>query len=351
VTAIHRAEQKGAEVKWNDKINKRQFDVTIRFQAGAYPYLTVVECRDQRAPLKVERIESLVTKSHDAKANKAIMVSSSGFQKGCYVVAQRYGVELFTMQEVHDLPEDLLEKSISIPILVIHSFALHCGAEELVLPEERNILPFLVKDTFIESHNHRVTIESILDDIHSELEQSGTSESKSYRIDFRKGSVVTLPDIKSGNTLEFIQLPIEYITFKYQITPGLYLKDEGLDPYLLRRRYEFKNAVSGEGKIYSPKELEVGFDTIFRPGSFYFDVHSEFRYFCHKIDGDLIKLAMLEGYQHGRHLQVTFTVLRENARSYAEITDESEINRLKAMLRTLRNRRGASFEGEEILDA
>ncbi len=41
VAAIHSAEQKGASVKWNDAINGRQFDVTIRFKEGFYDYLTV----------------------------------------------------------------------------------------------------------------------------------------------------------------------------------------------------------------------------------------------------------------------------------------------------------------------
>ena len=47
---------------------------------------------------------------------------------------------------------------------------------------------------------------------------------------------------------------------------------------------------------------------------------------------------MLEGYQHGRHLQMTFSVLRENAKSYVEISDKVEVQRLKAMLRTFRDK-------------
>lgn len=228
---------------------------------------------------------------------------------------------------------------------------LPCGAEEIDLPEERNILPFLTKNTFVESGSKRVNIEGIIDDIYFELLRSAAPEPRNYRVDLRENSTVALPDIKSGNTLETIQLPIIAIAFKYLITPARYLKGTGLDPHLLSRRYEFKNVVSGDSKIYSPKELEVGFDTVFRPDVFYVDVHTEFRYFCHKVEGDLIKLTMLEGYQHGRHLQVTFSVLRENAHSYLEIIDEAEVKRLKAMLRTLRNRSGSSFGGEEILDA
>lgn len=350
VAAIHRVEQKGAEVKWNDKINGRQFDVTVRFKGGIYNYLTVVECREKEKPLKVAEVDEFVTKSSDAKANKAIMVSSSGFQKGCFDVAEKHGVELFTVQEVRDLPDDLLESSFLTPALNIHSFSLDCGDENIDLPERRNILPFLIKDTLIEYGSQRFSIERIIDDLYFQLAGSATREIKSFRLELPAGSMVELPDIKSGNTLETIRLSIRAVSFKYQLTIARYYAGEGLDPHIAHTRYEFRNAVSGESTVYRPRELEVGFDTAFKPGIFYVDVHTEFYYFCHRVEGDLITLTMLEGYQHGRHLQVTFSVLRENAKSYVEVTDKVEVERLKAMLRTLRDKGGLNSGGEEILD-
>jgi hypothetical protein len=351
VAAIHRAEQMGAEVKWNDKINGRQFDVTVRFRAGNYDYLTVVECREKGSPLKASEVDAFVTKSGDAKANKAIMVSSSGFQEGCFAVAELHGVELFTVQEVRDLPADLLERSLLTPALNLHSFSLDCGDESLDLPEQRNILPFLLKEAFIESDGLRVNIERIIDDLYFQLAGSAVREAKSFRIVLPAGSRVSLPDVKSGNTLETICLPIIALSFKYQLIMARYYSGGGLDPRIAHTRYVFRNAVSGEGKVYTPRELEVGFDTIFKPGIFYVDVHTEFCYFCHRVEGNLITLTMLEGYQHGRHLQVTFSVLRENAKSYVEVTDKAEVARLKAMLKTLQDRSGSNFGGEKILDS
>jgi hypothetical protein len=351
VAAMHRAEQKGAEVKWNDRINGRQFDVTVRFKAGVYDYLTVVECRDKEKPLKVAEVDELVTKSNDAKANKAIMVSSSGFQKGCFEVAERHGVELFTVQEVRDLPDDLLDSSFLTPALNIHTFSLDCGDEGIDLPERRNILPFLVKDTFVEISSHKISIERIIDDLYFQLAGSAARDPKSFRLELAAGSMVELPDIKSGNTLKTIRLPIVAISFKYQLIAARVYAGEGLDLHIALMRYEFRNAVSGERKDYRPRDLEVGFDTTFKPGTFYADVHTEFYYFCHRVEGDVITLTMLEGYQHGRHLQVTFSVLRENAKSYVEITDKVEVERLKAMLRTLRDMSGLNSGGEEILDS
>jgi hypothetical protein len=349
VAAIHRAELKGADVRWNDKINRRQFDVTVRFTTGMYTYLTVIECRDLNSPLKVERIDAFATKSRDAKANKAIMVTSSGFQEGCFEVATRHDIELFTLRELEEFPEESLDEGL-IPALNFHSIVLHCGesgADKIELPEERNILPYLVRETFIERGRDRLNIEAMVDFLYLNLLRSAGPEPKVHRIDLREGSTVTLPDLKSGNTLETLTLPVKVLEFSYKVIPARYLKATGLDPYLLRGRYEFKNAVTGDSRVYGPSDLDVGFDTVFKPGKFYTAIHSEFRYFCHRVEGDLITLTMIEGYQHGKHLQATFRVLRENADSYAEIADDEEIKRLKAMLNTLRRKSGANFGGEE----
>jgi hypothetical protein len=82
IAAIHAATQENATVKWNEKINGRQFDVTIRFRAGLYDYLTVVECKNYSSAVKVETVESFITKAQDVKANHAIMAAANGFQSG-----------------------------------------------------------------------------------------------------------------------------------------------------------------------------------------------------------------------------------------------------------------------------
>jgi hypothetical protein len=351
VAAIHKAEQKGAEIKWNDRIYGRQFDVTVRFKAGTYNYLTVVECREKNNPSKVSEVDEFVTKSRDAKANKAIMISSSGFQKGCFEVAERHGIELFTVQEVHSLPENLLASSFLTPALSIHSFSLTCGGGIIDFPEWRNILPFLIKDTFVERGNHRINIESIIDDLYFQLAESAAREPKTFRLELPSTSIVEFPDIKSGNTLETIRLPVSELSFSYQLIAARCYSGEGLDPYISHKRYEFRNVLSGESKLYSPRDLEVGLDTDFKSGNFYIDAHTNFCYFCHQVESEALTMTMLEGYQHGKHLQVTFSVLRENASSFIEITDTAEVGRLKAMLRTLRERSGSSFGGEEILDS
>lgn len=102
VAAIHHAESKGAEVRWDDVVQGRQFDVTVGFKYGLYDYLTVIECKDYAGKVPVERIDAFVTKPRDVRANKAIMVSANGFQSGCIEVANRHGVKLLVVNESTD---------------------------------------------------------------------------------------------------------------------------------------------------------------------------------------------------------------------------------------------------------
>jgi hypothetical protein len=121
VAAIHRAESAGATVTWNDHINGRQFDVTLRFKQGLYNYLTVVECRDKAAGVPISDVEAFVTKARDAGANKAVMVASSRYDSGCLEVARRHSISLFTLHELDSVPQEYLSDEL---ITALHVYAV-----------------------------------------------------------------------------------------------------------------------------------------------------------------------------------------------------------------------------------
>ena len=100
--ALHHESTEGAIVTWNDKILGRQFDVTVRFSKGGYKYLTIVECKNEKTRLAVKEVEAFVTKSRHVHANKAVMVSTSGYQSGGIDVAQREGIVLLDLEERMD---------------------------------------------------------------------------------------------------------------------------------------------------------------------------------------------------------------------------------------------------------
>src|SRR4051812_33612391 len=109
VAAIHKFRDRGAEVAWDERMGRRQLDVTVRFQRGGYKYLLLVECKNYTKRISVEKVEALVTKSQRLHANKAIIVASSGFQQGAITEARHHGIDLYTLREVRQTwPEQFI---------------------------------------------------------------------------------------------------------------------------------------------------------------------------------------------------------------------------------------------------
>lgn len=121
--AIHLVDMKDhVDVKWDEKIDGRQFDVILKFKANFYNYLTVIECKDYTRKVSVDKIESFITKSRDVGANKAIFVSSSGFQEGAIKVAGKHNIELFTLEEINSFFQEALSHDLS-PALNIYNIS------------------------------------------------------------------------------------------------------------------------------------------------------------------------------------------------------------------------------------
>src|SRR3546814_1858342 len=86
-----------SDVCSSDLINGRQFDVVVRFQVGTLRYLVLIEVKNRSRKVTAEHIESFVTKARDQNASKTVVVSAAGFQSGAVLVAERHGVDLFTV--------------------------------------------------------------------------------------------------------------------------------------------------------------------------------------------------------------------------------------------------------------
>jgi hypothetical protein len=341
VAAVHRAEMQGAKVIWNDDINGRQFDVTVRFAHGPYSYLTVIECKDWDVPIPVEKVEAFVTKAGDVKAKVRVMVSACGFQSGCFTVAEKHDVELFTLAEINEVSEDLLVRGL-VPALLYHSFRLQVAKrrEPLSLPEARNILPFLLRKAIIKKGIQEISLEAFANSFSEDLFARATSKSQRHQCTFRPDTIISLPDIISGNTLEAITRKLTRLEFSYNLVQARKMKPgSGLDPYLstlLNRRYSFINTVTKTGTEHQLRQLTVGHDTRIEAGQFYFDSDTEFYYYCEKVEGETFFMTLIEGYQHANDIRWDIHASKETVSSYVEVTDSKEIRRLSAMLTSFR---------------
>jgi Restriction endonuclease len=328
VAAINRAMARGATVKWNDHINGRQFDVTIRFRlADLYDFLTVVECRDEKNRIEATDVEAFVTKSQDSGANKAVMVSASGFQSGAVAVAQKHGIELYTLTQVQSVPDDLLTNYF-IPVLNVYRFKLHLtDGGEFKLPERPNECNFFLKNMRLKTGNEVVSLNQIVQD-HCRRCTKPSTEPQEAVITFPAGTIAVRPD-----TME--ELAVSTLSFTYQIiTARLVKPGTRVDPHIFSTAYRLRNDRTGKSTVVPAVGLRPGFDTKLRVGGYYRDAGWNFAYLCEAVDGDKATMFLVEAYQHGQAIQASFIMSVQYADYYEEITDAGEIERLEKVYRS-----------------
>ncbi|MES2793269.1 MAG: restriction endonuclease, partial [Planctomycetota bacterium] len=163
VAAMHHAESKGAVVTWDDEIGGRQFDVTIRFRYGLHSYLTVIECKDYASKVSVEKIDAFVTKTRDANVNKAVFISSHGFQSGCFPVAERHGIQLLILSETTNtsIPELVERFTPGLNIFDVRFRSVPTG-EFIALEDWGGRLAYLMEQSKLVTPDREMTPQQLL---------------------------------------------------------------------------------------------------------------------------------------------------------------------------------------------
>ncbi|MGB5147696.1 MAG: restriction endonuclease [Porticoccaceae bacterium] len=337
VAAINAAEQRGADVRWNDKINGRQFDVSIRFNSGLYTYLTVIECKDTKDPIRVEKVDAFVTKSRDAKANKAVMVTTSCFQAGCREVAERHGVELLILSEI---AEDFAKHAVDAftPGLNVYDveFGGQRGETAYEFQDRGGRLAYLMTHTAVNVPHHRPCTPSDLVN-QWQCTQETLPEHEAQ-------AIIPLPD---GTSLE---IPFEDPVFVSEMRFRCKLVELALtsEPFLdhklrdsLATAYELRDPDGTLRHSARTGELPHGFDTVMEPGKFYFSPALQFFYLCKTVSNGSIRILLIESYQHGQLVQGEISIKSDYARFYMEVEDEGDLQRLERILRSFRDKHGS----------
>lgn len=92
---------KNAKVTKNAKIlgkrssDKREIDVLVEGQVGAFPVKIIVEAKNYKRPVGVEKIESLKSKLDDIGGDLGVIVCPNGFTKAARTLALSNGIKLF----------------------------------------------------------------------------------------------------------------------------------------------------------------------------------------------------------------------------------------------------------------
>lgn len=329
IAAIHAAEMSGSTVTLNEKIDQREFDVVVRFKNGLHEYLTLIECKCYKTKVPVEKVDAFVTKSRTAKANKALMFSTNGFQSGCHEVAKSHGVDLYTVQEKVEVPESW-HTGETKPGLNVARVYLNVSGEKQYIPSFGGRLEYLLKHSVVSRGAERVTLDQFIQGRNHELEpELAVLKEKYFEIPTPPPTHVTVPGYWEGEVLSGIGVV-------YQLVDMIEMKKDAppLDAHQIEAfhlKYEVKNEVTGKNESIMAIGLHLGFDTCLDPGKYYVHPVLNNTYYVESIDGSKAKIYMLECYSRGHRVQVVAVQDVKYQSQYVAINDNSEIKRLEKL--------------------
>lgn len=343
VAGIHAATSGDADVRWNEIINGRQFDVVVRFRLGTLSYLVLIEVKNRKRPASASDVEAFVVKAKDQGANKAVFVTAAGFQAGAKEVALRHGVELYTVafdQSQLSVPSAAAMIVVTNPdagpgqtpefsigddqlIANVDTVEFHyANGARATVPSEQSQMNYYMSRTRVDDGR------TLMDIV--EAHQVGAlevDERLSFRERFRPSATLSPPD-----DYFFPRGRIKAMSWEVVGVIGRMMSGNiRVDPALFAPSVVYTNVLTGEAMTFTQDKLPLG-DGDVRPGHYYFIYHPLIYYRCDAIEGDLVRWTIVESFQAGQLQRGRFTQERRWARSYIRVADKAVIARLKKRL-------------------
>jgi len=327
VAAVNLAADRHAEVKWNDKINGRQFDVSIRYKKGLYDFLIVIECKDYSSPVSVDKVEAFVTKSRSVSANRAIIASFSGFQSGAIECAAQNGILLYNIatSKALNLPPGVSEVG-RTPSNVVTDIKFHFVNGELwPVPGYVNEVAYYLNKARIEGR----PCDQFLNELLTPLLIGKT-------FDQEKKFEVPLPDrmrLRGENEDEIPEGDVVGVSFAMKTEEAIELHRKiKYDTSMLLPHLYAEDVIGDKRTVFDLIRLPYRLDEPLQTGAFYEHPITQKRYYLEEVRNGLLKLFLVESFQHGMLIQAEFT---QEIRyfDYAEkVTDVETIARLERRL-------------------
>ncbi len=339
VAGIHAVTANDADVRWNDKIGGRQFDVSVRFKMGPLRYLAVVEVKNRTRKASAEDIEAFITKAKDQNANKLVFVTAAGFQSGAKAVARRHGVEIFTVtfdtEAAAILPElgvitippkgpgphPPMEMGVSEPVLsaVVDKVVVEYGTgRRVALTDEQSQLNYYTHNTKLaDGRTLYEVIAQPLFDLELHEVRHGVA-------DFDPPLALAPPDryvLEPGlvHRLEW-RLTGEFARF---ITGN-----SMIDPGAFSVPVVYTNALTDEVLRFALHQLPLGVESIVA-GKFYCCQQPLQYSFCEAVMGGWVRMHIVESFQLGELVTFSVTLTLPDTRHLIEVRDKKLLARLE----------------------
>lgn len=78
---------------------EREFDLYWEYEFGGLVYKTIVECKDYKAPVSIEKIDALIGKVRDIPGLRLVFATKVGYQNGAEIKAKQNGVDLLIVRK------------------------------------------------------------------------------------------------------------------------------------------------------------------------------------------------------------------------------------------------------------
>ncbi|MGF7170821.1 hypothetical protein FHS91_002509 [Sphingobium xanthum] len=353
VAGIHAVSSNDADVRWNEKINGRQFDVVVRFRLGTLSYLVVVEVKNRSRRASASDLEAFVTKARDQQANKAVFVTVAGFQEGALTVAKKHGVDLFTIefdQEVaelsptmsfvamhnpHYVGDRVPRLSLSEPVLmqvVEHARLHYSDGQSFDVPDEASQMNYYTaKSTFEDGTSLGDLIQS------APFEPLAEGMSRKTSITLDPPSNISPPDeyfFPSG-VLEKVDLTF-FAEERRALTGNILI-----EPSTFASPVKYRNVLTGEETTYSRGDLPLNTEPL-AVGGFYLQMHPVRFYHCDAVAEKLVTWSLIESFQSNQLIRSTYTQEKKYGVFYIPVSDRTIIGRLRSRLADYRELSAAS---------
>ena len=323
VAALHHSlGPAGAKVEWDRHIDGRQFDISVRFSHYSYEYLTLIECKDALVP--VGDVDAFVTKARRAGANKAVIVSSVGFQSGALKVAGEERIEAFVLTESDEWPDwmKVVEEVRALAVTDLEILASD-GTVLRRFSNDPSALAYFGRMTRFVSPVGTASLDDMVLGRRAEWELGTDDEEQKREVALPPATTVLIPHVDP-----FMAAAIR---FTAQHVTVLDVDTGGRDPGVIAPQFTFRNALTGEARLVTETDLWLGFDTIITAGRYYYDPFRSFIYYCEAVEGDTATCVLLESYQHGNLVQARMTLNIAGPTHFVEFTDARELGRLGRM--------------------
>lgn len=326
--AIRRVEREGASVKWNSRLAGYRFDALIRPTYEGKEFLIAVQCVDYGAPVAEAAVKRFDKEVEAADAHMGIVVSASGYTEEAVQISHDLSVTLLSCDAVSRFSDnELADMLIPARLLYDFRFSVDGSSEELAIPEEPALLRSMMRDLRVKGSGVYASPEQLVAEAYDEVKRAAVSKPRRHVIPLPR-AVLIHPNT-GGETR------VKAFAFSYRLIPSVRLVDPEAhdnDPYGVEA--SLKEELAKRNPLADPARIGTGFDTILRPGRYYYNPNLQFSYYCEEVKKGEARIVLVESYQNGDLIQVRATVSRPSYGQFVEVTEQAEIDRLSKLYDT-----------------